>query len=322
MCNGLVERFNGTLKQILRRLCAERPKDWDKYLSAALFAYRDATQESLGFSPFELVYGRTVRGPMRILRELWTKEVNDPEVRTTYQYIVDLKERLESTCTMAKENLEKATQRYRVNYNKRAKKRDMKVGEKVLVLLPTSSNKLLLQWRGPYEILEKVGNVDYRINMDGKTKTFHANMLKLYIDRDKENDAGVLGIAGVAVVDLADDEDDGEDELCDSPGQERTEGAREVTVSDELSEEEKTEIRTLLDDFEDVLSDVPGVTTLGVHDIKLTTNEPVRTKPYPLPFVSRDTVCEEVRKMIEAGVIEPSSSPYCSPIVIVKKCGR
>lgn len=47
---------------------------------------------------------------MRILRELWTKEVNDPEVHTTYQYIVDLKERLESTCTMAKENLKKATQ--------------------------------------------------------------------------------------------------------------------------------------------------------------------------------------------------------------------
>lgn len=234
MCNGLVERFNGTLKQILRRLCAERPKDWDKYLSAALFAYRDATQESLGFSHFELVYGRTVRGPMRILRELWTKEVNDPEVRTTYQYIVDLKERIESTCTIAKENLEKATQRYRVNYNKRAKKRDMKVGEKVLVLLPTSSNKLLLQWRGPYEILEKVGNVDYKINMDGKTKTFHANMLKLYINRNNENDAGVLGIAGVAVVDLADDEDDGEDELCDSPGQERTEGAREVTVMNSL----------------------------------------------------------------------------------------
>lgn len=138
--------------------------------------------------------------------------------------------------------------------------------------------------------------------------------MKLYIDRDNENDAGVLGIEGVTVVDLADDEDDGEDWLCDSPGQERTEGVREVTVSDELSEEEKTEIRTLPDDFEDVLLDVPGVTTLGVHDIKLTTNEPVRTNPYPLPFVSRDTVCKEVQKMIEAGVIEPSilfTHSYC-----------
>lgn len=46
MWNGLVERFNGTLKHILRRLCAERPKNWDTYLSAALFAYRDATLES------------------------------------------------------------------------------------------------------------------------------------------------------------------------------------------------------------------------------------------------------------------------------------
>ena len=64
MCNGLVERFNGSLKQILKRLCAEKPKDWDKYLGAVLFAYRDVPQESLGFSPFELVYGRSVRGPM------------------------------------------------------------------------------------------------------------------------------------------------------------------------------------------------------------------------------------------------------------------
>lgn len=67
MCNGLVARFNGTLKQILRRLCSERPKDWDKYLPAALFAYRDASQESLGFSPFEQVYAHGVRGPMQIL---------------------------------------------------------------------------------------------------------------------------------------------------------------------------------------------------------------------------------------------------------------
>ena len=72
MCNGLVEKFNGTLKNMLRKMCAERPQDWDRYLNAVLFAYREVPQESLGFSPFELLYGRTVRGPMRILRELWT----------------------------------------------------------------------------------------------------------------------------------------------------------------------------------------------------------------------------------------------------------
>lgn len=113
MCNGLVECFNGTLKQMLRGLCAERPKDWHKYLSVALFTYRDTTQESLGFSPFEFVYGHTVRCPMRIFRKLWTKEVTDPDIKTTHQYVVDLKDRLQSTCELAKENLERSSQRYR-----------------------------------------------------------------------------------------------------------------------------------------------------------------------------------------------------------------
>ena len=69
MCNGLVERFNGTLKAMLRRMCAERPQDWDRYLPALLFAYREVPQESLQFFPFELVYGRSVPGPMSILKK-------------------------------------------------------------------------------------------------------------------------------------------------------------------------------------------------------------------------------------------------------------
>lgn len=42
-CNGLVERFNGTLKTMLRKLCEEQPRQWNRYISALLFAYRDAT---------------------------------------------------------------------------------------------------------------------------------------------------------------------------------------------------------------------------------------------------------------------------------------
>ena len=70
MCNGLIERVHATLKQMFRKMCAERPKDWDRYPPALLFAIREVPQESLGFSPFELVY--YVRGPMAILRKLWS----------------------------------------------------------------------------------------------------------------------------------------------------------------------------------------------------------------------------------------------------------
>lgn len=44
----------------------------------------------------------------------------------------------------------------------------MFVGEKVLVLLPTASNKLLIQWKGSFTIVEKVGKVDYKIDRCGK----------------------------------------------------------------------------------------------------------------------------------------------------------
>ena len=54
ICNGLIERFHMTLTKMLRRMCAERPKDWDKYLPALLFAIREVPQESLWFSPYGL----------------------------------------------------------------------------------------------------------------------------------------------------------------------------------------------------------------------------------------------------------------------------
>ena len=54
--------------------------------------------ESLGFSPVELLYGQTVRGPMQILRELWTGENLTEEVKTTSEYVVDLRNRIEETC--------------------------------------------------------------------------------------------------------------------------------------------------------------------------------------------------------------------------------
>ena len=58
-----------------------------------MFAIRDTHQDSTGFTPFELIYGRTVRTPMSLLKRLWTEEEEDSEVKTAYQYVIDLRER-------------------------------------------------------------------------------------------------------------------------------------------------------------------------------------------------------------------------------------
>ena len=182
-CNGLVEKFNGTLKRMLRRLCHEQPRQWHRYINPLLFAYREARQEATGFSPFELLYGRTVRGPVQILKELWSKEENVPEVNTSYQYVLELRERLDETMKLAQAELEKNHERNKKLYNRKTKKRVFQEGDKVLVLLPTDHNKLLMQWKGPFEIKGCKGGNNYVIEINRRVRTYHINMLKLYVER-------------------------------------------------------------------------------------------------------------------------------------------
>ncbi|PIK39646.1 hypothetical protein BSL78_23523 [Apostichopus japonicus] len=213
---------------MLKRMCEERPSDWDRYIGPLLFAYREAPQASTGFAPFELLYGRTVRGPMAILKEMWTSEVDNPETRSTYQYVLDLRERLEETCALARSELQESS-------------------------------------RGT------------RSTITGRLKVASSNQTN------------------------------------------QSESASDVVVNDELGVGQSHEVKRVLSKFTDVLTDVPGKTDVLKCDIKLTTDKPIKAKPYPVPLSMRDSLQEEVRKMIDMGVIEPSNSPYSSPVVLVPK---
>ena len=115
---------------------------------------------------------------MAILRELWSKEIADSDVETTYQYMVDLRHRLESVWDVAHANLRNASRKQKTHYDKNARHRKIKVGDKALVLLPNKTNKLLLQWKGLYSVLENFNGYDYRIQVGSKLKTFHAKFLR------------------------------------------------------------------------------------------------------------------------------------------------
>ena len=317
MCNGLVERFNGTLKAMLRRMCAEKPKDWDRYLAALLFAYREVPQESLCFSPFELLYGRTVRGPMSILREMWTKQNSDPDVKLTYQYVLELRDRLQETCELAKQELSKAQGRQKKYYDIRSKERVFKPGDQVLILLPTDANKLLMHWKGPFEVLERKNGHDYMIQLPDRIKLFHANMLKKYHARLTETEPEIQQI-GAVVVEEQQGIENSQSEITEFQSEQK-ETFRDVNINPELPDDRKQEIQRLLTEFSDIFTDVPKVTAIGEHSIELTSSEPVRTRPYPLPFALRGEVNKEIESMLENKIIEPSTASYLSPIVVVKK---
>ena len=69
--------------------------------------------------------------------------------------------------------------------------RKFKIGDEVLLLLPTEHSKLLMKWKGPYTVMNISGPVDYRINVNGKVKIFHVNMLHKY-ERRTVVDMGMI----------------------------------------------------------------------------------------------------------------------------------
>ena len=103
-----LERFHQTFKNMIRSHCFDNKKDWDECIHFLLFAVRESVQESLGFSPFELVFGHTVRGPLKLLNEKFLS--NNDGSFNLLQYVSEFKDRLSKACEAAWTN-HKSTQR-------------------------------------------------------------------------------------------------------------------------------------------------------------------------------------------------------------------
>jgi len=175
----LVERFSKTLKSLLRKLVNKEGRDWDRHLPYTLFAYHEVPQDSTGFSPFEVLYGREVTGLLDVLKEVW--EANKKSEESVASYILLVHEWMEETSELVKENVRAAQMCQKKWYDQTARERELQPDKEVFVLFPTNSNKLLAQWQGPYHILQRVSKVNYEVLMPDKwkrKKVFHVNMFK------------------------------------------------------------------------------------------------------------------------------------------------
>ena len=88
------------------RKTAIKGKDWDKLLRYLLFSYREVPQASTGFSLFELLYGRSVQGPMDVLRETWEARKDSEE--SVVSHILLMQERLAKMTELVQEKLGRA----------------------------------------------------------------------------------------------------------------------------------------------------------------------------------------------------------------------
>ena len=149
--NRLVHCFNQALKSMLKKAAISEGKDCDKMLPNLLFAYREVPQASTGFSPYELLYGRAVNGPLDVLKNTW--EAGGPGEHSVVSHILSISDKLTKMTELVRSNLSNAQERQCKWYNRNARTCEFKPAQQVLVLLHTSSSKLLAQWQGPYEII-------------------------------------------------------------------------------------------------------------------------------------------------------------------------
>ena len=160
--DGLVERFNRTLLDMLATAARERPFDWESQLRRLCLAYNTSTHPTTGETPFFLMFGRQVRMPIDIMYGNPT-----PQPSTVPQYVTDLRTRLEAAYRQVRERMSHKLERQKDLYDKRVHGSPYEPGDLVWLHSPAvprgQSKKLHHSWAGPFRVVSKLSDAVYRV---------------------------------------------------------------------------------------------------------------------------------------------------------------
>eukprot|EP00794_Sanderia_malayensis_P002386 gene2386-biopygen1273 len=171
-CDGLVERQNRTLQEMLAAFVSSHKDDWDLWVDLAVYAYNTSRHESTGLSPYELVFGRIAKTPLELDLGLPLK---NPQ--THFEYSESLRTHLSSLQKIAQQNLARSRHDQRSRGPSHGNWTPLSLGQSVWLRRPKSW-KFGGRWVGPYEIISKQG-VNYKIrSKDGKDMTVHHDNVK------------------------------------------------------------------------------------------------------------------------------------------------
>jgi len=151
-CDGMVERFNRTLKAMLRKRAAQFGSQWDKQLSGVLWAYRNTPHETTGEKLSFLLFGWDCRSP--------TEAAFLPAEAVTPTSVCDYREELMLSLTLARksalESIRRSQGKYKAQYDRKSSDYQYRVGDWVLIRFPSEETgklrKLSHPWHGPYRV--------------------------------------------------------------------------------------------------------------------------------------------------------------------------
>ena len=180
--DGQIERVNQVMEDMLRMYVMDQQTQWEKYLPLVEFAYNNSHHSSIGMPPYQALYGRPCRTPLSWDR-LEDRVLVGPE----------LLQEMEEQVVQIRKRLKEAQDRQKSYADARRTDRSYEVGDRVFIRIrPNKSTirfgkgtKLSPRFIGPFEILERIGPVAYRLALPPHLyrthNVFHVSVLRHYI---------------------------------------------------------------------------------------------------------------------------------------------
>ena len=330
--NGLVERFIGSLKELIHKVAVEKRHSWPQFLPHILWAMREIPQSSTGVPPWMMAFGFLPRGPCAILKETWCGENEELPLDlspTTSDYLIKLREQLAEANKYATEHIQRTQQQWAQRYNLRARPKSFQVGDQVLILTPDStSSRLFARWKAPATVIERKSPYSYVVEYNGNSQVVPVSKLRHF---DVRCDSVVLyecaldNIAVNACTSVVNESDYemGRIDYVDAPLSVDIKIPSELIPESKLShlsEVQRNQLLFLLDQYYDVFSDTTGLCKNYVHDIIVTKDfRPKRLKEYRIPEKLKGEVRRQMQELLQLGLIRESNSPMASPLICVLK---
>ena len=184
--DGQTERVNQVLEDMLRACMLDFRGSWEDHIPLIEFAYNNSYQSSIGMAPYEALYGRPCRTPV-----CWT-ETGDAQLMRP-ELIASTTEKVK----VVVERLKTAQSRQQSYANRGRRHVEFEVGDSVYLKVSPmkgvrrfgKKGKLAPRYVGPFQILERVGEVAYRLELPEKLSAvhpvFHISLLRKHVKDDK-----------------------------------------------------------------------------------------------------------------------------------------
>ncbi|XP_057250104.1 uncharacterized protein LOC130591186 [Beta vulgaris subsp. vulgaris] len=180
--DGQSERTIQTLEDMLRACALDYPKTWDEMLALIEFSYNNSYHSSIKMAPFEALYGRKCRSPLCWNDISETVTLGPQMIEDTVKQVRYIREKMRA-----------AQDRQKAYADQNRRDSEYQVGEKVLLKVSPmkgvmrfgQKGKLSPKFIGPYDIIERIGRLAYRLDLPnnlGKVhNVFHVSQLKRYV---------------------------------------------------------------------------------------------------------------------------------------------